>query len=137
MEPLNFTFLELLSILCCLCCFISHSSAALNVSCAKSGIYDPIACQEYILLYLQQFTGNSNTPGTVEQGYSSSQFPYNVSGNSVNAFGTTQAYVSINLQVLSVSKLDIDEGTMTLRVILDMYWYDKRLIWNTSDTGTR
>lgn len=121
-------FIVLISILLSLC------SAVLDLDCVGNGYTDLLACNNYMQVYLQAFTGNGN--GDIPQGYSKIQFPYNLTAN-INDINEVELHPSafyMRLVINSVSNVDIVAGTMSLNVALGLEWTDRRLQWNTSKT---
>ena len=114
-----------------------HVVSILQIDCVSQNL-SRSDCIQYLGVYFQGFTGNSQVP-IVPQEYSSSNFPqdmniaiYDPIQNSVCNISSLS--VSMAMQIKSVISVDALAGTITIDTWLNFIWNDDRLSWNETLT---
>ena len=118
------------------------SSQVLQINCSNADnrftYPTPTTCEDYILQYLESYTGNSpNNPAKdlPDQGYDSSQIPFPSlkSGPSMFNQGNGRG-INVYALVELVDMVDIDtsQEIVVVNLNLALLWSDYRLAWNSS-----
>jgi hypothetical protein len=115
----------------------------INCSNADNRFIDnptPATCADYILQYLESYTGNTpNNPpnGLPSQGYDSSQIPYpqiNDGPSQFNQGNGRGINVYALVELVDMVNFDTSQSIVVVNVNINLLWSDFRLAWNTSLT---
>ena len=121
---------------------ISNSIQVLQINCTNhESSYTYTTCRDYILTYLQCYTGNIQSipeqQGYPQQGYNLQQIPsapfyYDDDHAYIQNSGGLKVYMASEL--VDMIDIDTDTGLVYININIDIYWNDYRLAWNQSLT---
>lgn len=117
-----------------------QSSNVLQINCsnADNRFNSPAMCGDYILQYIQSYTGNgpdNPSDNLPLQGYDTTQFPYPPNGTLPGQFNQGNGegiIVYIAIEVINFVGIDTSTGVVTTYVNFILLWNDFRLAWNAS-----